>query len=209
MATLATLRSQVRTEVGVGSSDAQVDQWINERYKEAVARSEWRRAIINLGPTVAGTASYTLPTNVVRILAGLQIGTAEYHPIGQSDLWGAQSGRLHITPAWRLSYTSTGTRQIILDDPPDTSGDAINALVALLPDTLTANDSPIFPEDLHPGLVDGAAATGLSRYAEQRSAAEWHEARFREMIQELKRRASTMGQPTGPVQVGVFGYHFV
>lgn len=80
--TLATLRADVRGLAGLTKATPdEVDQLLVEADRELCTRSEWTRANVELGPTVADQAAYPVPSTVDRILRVWKDG----YPLDESN----------------------------------------------------------------------------------------------------------------------------
>lgn len=208
---------RVRTQGGFDTSTsniavADVQGWIQERYKQLVAKSKWRKAEITIATAVAGDYNYPLPLTVVD-LEGLSISGVPYQEAGVDQLWRLRNGQLALGRGdngyFGLEPLADGTQQVSLWPTPgsDQDGDAIVGLAALFPDPLVSGASPIVPDDFHEAIVWGAIATGLATIDERLDSAGYFEQQFAGAVEELKRRTNSRVN-TGPVQILVKGYHW-
>lgn len=206
---------RVRTQGGFDTSTSNISPtdvqgWIQERYKQMVGRSKWRKAEEVLGTTAAGDFLYPLASNVVDV-EGLNVDGDVYDPVGSDQLWRLRQGRMGVERGvdgyFGLGYLADGTVQVSLFPTPTTDGGVITGLVALYPDPLAAGQSPIVPDEYHEALVWGAIATGLAEIEERLDSAGYFEQQFASAVEDLKRRANSRVN-TGPTQILVKGYHF-
>jgi hypothetical protein len=208
---------RVRTQGGFDTSTsniavADVQGWIQERYKALVAESRWRKAEITIGTAVSGDPTYLLPTTVVD-LEGLAIAGVPYDPVGVDQLWRLRNNQLALergsNGVFGLEPLADGTQQVSLYPTPgsDQNGQAIIGLAALFPDPLVSGASPIVPDDSHEALVWGAIATGLATIEERLDSAGYFETQFATAIEKLKRRTNSRVN-TGPTQILIKGFHW-
>lgn len=209
MATFADLKTAVTTTAGIDTDATTAGVWINERLREAVARAKWNMAEITVGPTVAGTVRYAISDDIID-LDELLVAAVPYQRTSTRSLYRLRTGQLARNTSdgvFAPTFSSAGVESIDLYPAPEESGLAITGLAAMKAVTLTGTETPGIPEDLHPGLRDGAVATGLSLTEERHDSAQVFQARFDAMVAELTRRKnSRIG--SGPTQVMVAGIHF-
>lgn len=164
MKTLADAVAQLRGPEagGFDFSDTQAALLLNEGAKRLAAQSEWIRAELELGPTVAEQEEYVLPDKVVRLL---RVAVAGY-PYERSDLqtlWDLRLGRLRLAAggaeggvfAERFGVDGK-TKLFSLWLPPTESGLAVTGLAAITPDDLELTDELPFPEEFRRAVLDYA-----------------------------------------------------
>jgi len=196
---------------GAASRDA-VAGWINDRYRDLLAQTGWQKATVELGPTVAGQSTYVIPDAVNDVRKVLVDGN-EYVRASAEELFEARANSGYVSGgfgAFAPGYVASGAAVIDLFPTPTEAGKSIQALAATAAVAMSAEtDSPVIPEDLQQGLIDGAIATGLRRIYERHDDAAAYEARYDNpagggTVQRLKRRAnSRVG--SGPQKVRVWG----
>lgn len=203
------LVAAVGSEGGFDVSEAVRGGWINEVHRKAVAESQWMMRTLELGPTVADTATYALPDDVVD-LVGLFLQDATDDPtawqrVSTEMLWSLKAGTSWVTGSGGVfgpTFDDDGTEQVELYPAPTTSGVTITSLAAMVPPLMVAGSSPVIPEDFHGALKDGAIALGLLRIDERPDSAALFEARFQAMVVDLKRRKkSRVGSGTARMRV--------
>lgn len=212
MAPLSEISSGVASEGGFDVASTMIDGWVNEVYRKAVAKAQWLMRSLEVGPTVAGAATYALPAGVVD-LAGLFLPDAAtgrqltYNRTSTEALWAVKAGTSRLAGSGGVfapAFDSVSVALVELYPVPTTSGLSITALAAMIPTTLTAADTPVIPEDMHGDLKDGAIALGLLRIDERPDAAALFEQRFQTMVGELrKRKNSRVG--SGSSRMKVYG----
>lgn len=199
----------VGSEGGFDVSTAMQGGWVNEVHQKAVGAAQWMMRSLELGPTVAGTATYALPDDVVD-LAGLYLQPPGATPLpyeraSTAMLWSLKTGMSWTTGPGGVfvpSFDADAAALIELWPVPATSGAAINALAAMIPPLMVSGSSPVIPADMHGDLKDGAIALGLLRIEERPDSAALFDARFQAMVGNLrKRRKSRVGSGTARMRV--------
>lgn len=177
-------------ETATGSTEEEVQGWVNSAYRKMVVRSKWRKAQVELATTVADQAEYALPETVEDIEEGILVGSEPWDRVGQHTLWHLKYGTDRASGGvWAPDYDDDGTKQIELYPAPEEAGVSISALGVLAPPVLEDDgDAPIVPSDFHDAIVDGAIATGLRRIDERIGEADSFDTRFNSEIEGLRRR---------------------
>lgn len=173
-----------------GVSQADALAIVNERYLQANSEARWNRIASTLTTTVAGQSNYSIDADVVD-LDYLRIGTTEYEPVAQEQIWGIQSGRLRLRADGVFAPDSQG--QLELYPAPAVTGSAIETLTVQDPDplTVTPDSTPIFPAALHgPILIDGSIALIRSRTDERMGPAGAFEQKYVNAVEDLRLRAN-------------------
>lgn len=201
--------AKVMTE-GVSSPDAL--SVINERYLRANAKARWRKTAAALTTTVAGQSNYSLDVAVVDI-DYIRIGSTEYIPAGQEQIWGIQSGRLNLVGTGGLFAAdfASGDPEVELYPAPSATGTDIEAIRTVDPALLTVSPetTPIFPADLHgPILVDGSLATIRARTDERIQSASYFEQIYADAVEDLRRRANRRVGGNRPRRAQLVGRDF-
>jgi hypothetical protein len=188
---------------------------VNERLSDMVTRSGALRAVVSLGTTVNGTASYTLAPNVVKILrAEVQFvsGTVEYLGVATlEDFWDVAAGRGEfnggVIAIEADSDSSATTDNFRLHPTPGVSGRTITGLVALRPATLTYTSGTALPIpiDLHSNLLAGAKAELFDDESRQDEAAK-NEGEFEAGIKRLEFAVNKRGKGTQGTRMRMVGY---
>lgn len=193
---------------------ADIQAWIQERYRQAVAQARYRMVELAVGSTVAGQFLYVLDTGVVEV-EGLTVNGVPYEQAGTKQLWDLRNGRLQLSRGsaggvFGQDYLADGTVELSIYPTPTVAGSAIVGLCSVEPVPLDSgsNATPIIPADLHEAvLVFGPIATGFSTVEERLDSANYFEGLFGAAVKELGRRRK--GRVNGgPVQIQVQGYHF-
>lgn len=206
--TYAELRSRVKTLGGVDASDGDVGGEINGKYVELVVRSKFRLATVTVGVTVAAQGDYPLPEADVQ-LARLRIGTGEYELISRDEQWGLDSGRLDpnrengVVGYFSADFDSDGNQTFQIEPAPSTSGDAIEAIVALEPSLLSADtDVPIVPRWFRPKIASGALGDLLALVDERQDQAAGWQAEFEKAVVDLGRyRRARVGSGVRQIRI--------
>lgn len=199
----------VGSEGGFDVSEAMRGGWVNEVHQKAVGAAQWMMCSLELGPTVADTATYELPDDVVD-LAGLYLQSPGDTPLPYTRastemLWSLKTGLSWTSGPGGVfvpSFDADATALIELWPVPTTSDATINALAATIPPLMISGSSPVIPADMHGELKDGAIALGLLRIEERPDSAALFDARFQAMVGNLrKRRKSRVGSGTARMRV--------
>jgi hypothetical protein len=202
----------VRDEGGFDVARSQIEGWVNEVHKKAVADSRWLMRRLTVATTVADQGDYAVPDGVVEIdglyLADEQGAPADWQRITEMEMWNVLAGRAQVAGSGGVFAPSHGAadqKQITLFPAPEVTGREIVALASMLPATMVAGSVPVIPEDMHGDLKDGAIALGLLRMDERADSAVVFDQRFERMIAKLGRRKnSRIGSRTARLRV--FGH---
>lgn len=185
---------------------------VNEVYLEANAEARWRKVSTALTTTVANQKNYSVPISIVDIDL-IRIGTTEYIPVSQEEIWGLESGRLTLQgDGGVFAPDFESGDQIEIYPAPSTTGDSIMALRVIDPDALTVSPdtTPIFPSDLHgPILIDGSKAKIIARNDERLQAASYFKGLADIGVEKLKLRAAKRIGGMRPRQAKLIGRDFV
>lgn len=194
-------------------SQARAVDVVNERLSRMVSESESLQAMVSLGTTTAGTASYTLPSNVVNVLRVL-IGTQPYEGSESLEAFQDIDAGLADTDGYFYAIlpdadSDENTSSLRFYPAPSTTGTAISALVALMPSTLTYTSGTALPIplDTHPHLLAGAKAE-LFDEEDRQDEAQKEEAVFAAGIAKLAKRVKDRAKGTGHHRMRMAGYDF-
>lgn len=203
--TRAQLRAKVLAEGGFDTDNATVDGWLNAVYRRLVADSLWRKAVVTIANTVAGTSAYALSDDVVD-LEWARINGVRHYRVGTGELEDVRDGIRSKTGSGGLfapTFSATGVESIDLYPTPAASGLAIEALCALqAPELDDDADVPAVPLDFHEDLADAAIAYGLRRLDERLQDAAAYEQSFLIRVEELRRRRNSR-QGSGPSRIAL------
>lgn len=203
--TFSDLIARVRNAVG-DCTEAEAKGWLNDRYRQMVARSRFRMTQTTLGTTNAGQSDYAISADIVD-LESLMVGGSVYNSDNPSTLWNLKAGKSrlysHVAGIFVSDPSSTGPSQIELYPAPSTSGVDITGLVALQPsDLVDGTDEPIIPADYREALADGATAIGLAQKDEKLQEADRYETRFWDAVEKL--RVKAIGRiGSGPARIRI------
>lgn len=176
----------------VDEDDDVIRGWVLDRIRRMISKAKWRKESRELGPVTAGEANYAVDDDVVDV-TNLWVGSSNYSRVSLDELVELQQGRAWVRGAkgaWGPQYGSDASQGITLWPTPETAGDTIVAIVAVLPPDTADNAEPPIPEDLHHHIWRGAIADGLGVSDEDPQAAKW-EAEYREGEVELAQRANS------------------
>jgi hypothetical protein len=204
--TLAEMVDELNTLGGLDLTTVQAHRLLNEGNRELTVRGEWRRAELELGPTVAGQESYEVPNGVARIRK-LYVNGRQFVPIDE-----AQATKLKLNDLLLRSYGAywlsfqDAVESVSLYPAPSTADLPIMATVALYPpDLIEDEQEPIVPNDYRRAIVDYAAALAYGYQEDNPELRVFHMDEFDKAVAKLRRHRYTRGA-AGPVQMRVTGY---
>lgn len=185
--------------------DTEVHRLLNEGDRELCVRAGWTRANLELGPTVADQAAYTLPESVYRPLK-VKVDGRPYKPADETLVDEIKKGYLRqIKPVWFLSFDEDGVEAVSVHPTPSTGLD-LTATCVVYPEPMADDDDavPTAPEDFHRALHDYAAGIIYGYSEDNPDLREYHRGRFEEAVIRLRQlRRSRRGQ--GDVYMAIEG----
>jgi hypothetical protein len=208
--TVQTLLNEAVAAEGFDATQTQLLLWLNRRHREMVAESRSYRDKVSIGPTVDGTAFYSV-TGVVETYAievnGIASAKARrpdiYGFAQDALLWSGYEGSGFVVE----DVSASNVQGYTILPTPETSGLAIEVVAAVFPPTLTAGDAASalkVDEDCYDGLISGVIATGLMRAGNDAQAAS-HEQIYAGTVEKLRRRVKRRYNTSGPAQIRVLG----
>lgn len=190
---------------------AQAAALLNEGVRRFAAASEWIKAELDLGATIAAQESYALPDRVVK-LKGLAIAGAPYARTDVLGLWNLkQAGRVPGGAAgvYTERFSDDGKiKSFSLWPIPDASDLAIAGLAVITPDDLSGEDQLPFPPEYNRGPLDFAKGIAYEDLDENPQSGTY----FRERAEQLAERLRLEGNSrsgSGPFQIPVMGHRGV
>src|SRR5262245_23023473 len=105
--TLSNVRDRVRVAIEESTSrfwqDSDLNSWINDGLRDVARRCESVKRFNTSISTVAGTAKYTLPTNIVRV------HRVEFVPSGQTQVYSLEASNYDVMDSiWGVNQSSPG-----------------------------------------------------------------------------------------------------
>ncbi len=189
---------------GFDFSAGQAASLLNEGVKRFAARSEWIKAELELGPTVASQEGYATPENVVKLI-GLQVGSITYTATDLRTLWQYKQQGLpvRIEGVFAERFNADGKiKSFSLLPVPDTDGVTIAALAVITPEDLSGEDPLPFPEEYNRGALEYAKAIAYEDVDENPESGTYFMRRADERADELRLEAqSRTGR--GPYRIPV------
>jgi hypothetical protein len=190
----------------VDEDDDVIRGWLLDRIRRMIAESKWRKVAREIGPTVAGEYTYTVDDDVVDV-ANLWIGGHNYAPVNLDEFAELTAGRSWVRGArgaFGPLFAIGAEQGFVIWPTPETGGDSILAILAVLPPDTTDGEEPPIPADLQHHIWRGAIADGLGVGDEDPQAAKW-EAEYREGVDLLTERArSRLKKSKGRVRVPTY-----
>lgn len=183
MATLLNVRTRVRTALEETTArfwqDSNLDAWINDALRDIARRAEVIQSFNTSVTIVAGTAKYTLPTNVIRV------HRVEFKPSSQTSIYPLEASSYQSMDAmWGVNQAASGkpsyyvlwgmppSLQMQLYPVPSEAG-LLNLYYYRLP-AVVASDADVLecPEGWDDAIVDYCEAQAKRRDHDQ----SWSEA---------------------------------
>lgn len=189
MSTLLQLRNDLRGLAGLKKvTEDEADALLNEGHRELCVDGEWTRANLDLGPTVADQAAYTLPTTVDRPLK-VWVNDKPYDPSDENEVKRIIAGELRLRRwgVFWLSFDEDGVESVSVYPTPSEAL-SLTALCVVYPDTLTASDSTRVPLKFDRYIRDYAASQIYGFTEDNVELREYHEGKFKEGAELLRRR---------------------
>jgi hypothetical protein len=196
---------------GFGISATRAGEVVNEAIRSLASQSQWVMGEVELGETVAGTARYELPANVVDI-SGLLIGeSTAWKRVGSKQWWEFRYGRRSVPAShsgvFAPMFNEESERLVAIFPVPDTTGVTIQALCSLIPADLEEDDIPPFPSDYEQTIMDFAKETLYEEVDEDTVTATVYGNRARARAELLRQRKNSQ-VGSGPIQAGIWNVHF-
>ncbi len=190
---------------------------LNEASRELAGRSEWYKATVEIGPTVAAQGEYTIPSDVHSLLR-LKVNGVPWAPGSEEDADRVESNIATLrTPngggMYFPTFGATNIEKVELYPVPETAGLSILARAVEYPPTLVTgtaaagqSTTTAFPDEFDRALEHYVAAHALGGEEDNLEGHQFHMTKFDEKALQLKRlRNSRIGR--GPRQLKVFGVH--
>lgn len=180
---------------------------LNEADRELCIRSEWTRANVAIGPTVADQVAYALPSTVARPLR-LWLNGFAYDPSDEDTVRRIEAGELRLRSRglWWVSHSAAGAESISVYPTPSEAGQEITLLAVVYPASqmTVETDTPNVPADFHRYLLNYVRAISLGESEDAADLEELHLSKFDEGVARLRqRRISRAGR--GPTMVRISG----
>jgi hypothetical protein len=201
--TLGTAATELLERHGLDLEEDEAFAVLNEGHTELCVRSEWTRASVAVGPSVADQAEYAVHASIYRPLR-LAVNGAPWIPSDERMVQRIQAGEIRWSQIWYLTHDSAGAEKFGLYPAPDTSGLAITAYSIVYPDTLEADDEFVIPRDFHRAPIHYARSVSLGSSEDDTDRENVDAQIFDGYVARLRRhRLSRAGR--GPVHMGIEG----
>ena len=209
MATVQGLIDQVKSEAQFDVTDAAALAWLDRRHKKMTVRARAYRKSVSIGPTVANTRDYALPSDLVEVLE-VSVDGMPYGRATHTDLsYGAQGWLLldGIGGVIASEETASGDAEVALYPTPTQAGLTVTVRGIFRPaDLVVGQDSGIeVPDEYLDSLVSGAIATGLARQEYRPDLAQSFEQDFENACEEWRRQLRRRYRGSGPTPIRIQG----
>jgi hypothetical protein len=193
--TFAELEKQF-TSAEAGGFDLRQEQvatLLNEGAERLAARSKWIRAMVQVGPTVAGQGPYRLPDKLVQ-LEQLYVDGKPWPETDMLTLRQVELGRRALCQAWgdgiyAEEADETGTIKLLrLFPAPELDGLTIEGWGPITPDPLGGEDVLPFPPEFTRAVLDFALAIAYEQIDENPQSATYFLERANGRADELGER---------------------
>jgi hypothetical protein len=201
----------ILTEGGFDATQAQALAWTSARHRKMVVRARCYRKTASIGPTVALTRDYALPTDLRGIfevtVAGVTYGNGHHVDISteaQGRLWLCGTGGVTAP-----EETAAGLGELALIPTPSTGGDDVSVRGFFSPPGLLTTDDTTLKvsDDYDDALIAGGIATGYRRLLARPDLAGPFETDFGNACEELRVDTNRKYRGPGPAQIRVVGYN--
>jgi hypothetical protein len=209
--TLLNVRNRARSALEEATarfwSDGELTAWVNDALRDIARRAEVIQSFNTTITTVAGTAKYTLPTNVIRV------HRVEFAPTGQSQIYPLEpSNHNYMDSMWGVNQSSPGTPrfyvmfgfpptlQIQVYPVPNQTG-VLNLYYYRLPATVSSDADVLeIPEGWDDAVVDYVEAQAKRKDHDQ----SWVEAYglYEAKVQQMIDRTRHWHDQANAIQVG-------
>jgi hypothetical protein len=169
---------------GFDIKETQAIKLANEGVKRVAAASQWIKAELALGVTVAGSANYVIPEKVIRVIA-LTVGEdLPYTRKSIEDLWDLRAGRAQLVNTeaepgvFAERFSADGlTKSFDVFPTPEEAGLPVTGLCSIVPDDLALADTLPFPAQHRGAVLDLSTAAAYERTDENLAQAAPYEKR--------------------------------
>lgn len=184
METVADVVAQLQGAQGAGFDVGvpQLEIVVQQAVKRFAADSQWIKAELELGPTVADQANYPLPDTVIKLL---DVIVGENTPYTRRDirtLWDLRSGRSELVSQeggiFAERFSADGkSKSFDIFPTPEVAGTIVQGLASVVPADLKAGETIPFPEQYRGAVQDFATAALYEMTDENVTQARYYEER--------------------------------
>lgn len=162
--TLQQASDELRDLHGLDLEETESFRLLNEGYAELCVRSEWTRATLEIGTTVADQTNYAFPSTptIYRPLK-LRVDGQPYTPADEElvDEIVAGTMRLLARGLYWLDHDADGVENFAIYPTPSEADLVIDALCVVFPDTLEAGDEFGVPGDFARAPIEYTRAVSI------------------------------------------------
>lgn len=193
---------------GFDFGDVQAAALLNEGVRRFAARSEWIKAELNLGVTVAEQEAYPLPDNVVK-LRGLAVSGDPYARTDVLALWNYKNRAVlprDVAGLFAERFSEDGKiKSVSLYPIPSEAGLAISGVAVITPSEPLADDDKLpFPSEYNRGVVDFAKGIAYEDLDENPQSGTYFAERAAALAEQLRLEANSR-TGAGPFKIPVAG----
>lgn len=195
---------------GFDFSENQAVSLLQEGVGRLAAASQWVRAELQLGPTVAGQEAYELPDKVVK-LKNVYVGGMPFTEVSFDDVFGLKNGRLQLVGAgseggvFTERFSEDGLSKFFSLWPVPEDALEVLGLAAIIPDPPGLNDPLPFPVDMNRVVLDYAKGIAYEDVDENQNAGNHFLERAGQKAQQLLERGNARAG-RGPYKIPVAGH---
>lgn len=171
-----------------------VEAVVNDRQRRMITEARWRQSVRQIATTSAGIASYALPAGTIH-LAEVKVAGVPYDWAPEGDLWRLDPGD---SGHWfSVTDDENAVSKLQIAPVPETSGDAITAIVTLSTDDLSYGTAAplLVPDDLVGFLHAGCRADLYVEADDRPDLAAQQEQFFIEGVRKLRSRRNSLVGP--------------
>lgn len=193
---------------GFDFGDVQAAALLNEGVRRFAAKSEWIKAELDLGPTVAEQEAYPLPDHVVK-LRGVAVSGAPYARTDALALWNYKNRAVlprDIAGLFAERFSDDGKiKSFSLYPIPSEAALTISGFAVITPsEELAGEDKLPFPTEYNRGVLDFAKGVAYEDLDENPQSGTYFAERAGALAEQLRLEANSR-TGAGPFRIPVAG----
>lgn len=166
----------------------QAELEVQAAIKRVAAISQWLKAELELGPTVAGQAVYPLADTVIRLYDLLVGENNPYKRYDVRSLWDVKGGRAELRGEGGIyaeRFAADGKSKSLEIYPAPEEATSLMGLASIVPADLLPSDTLPFPEEHREAVLDFAVAKLYEKTDENPGQASGYEGRAKATAESL------------------------